>query len=172
MKLTSFEAIVRALNEANVRYLIAGGLAVNAHGYLRYTKDVDLVIELSENNALRAIKALKELEFKPAIPVPAEQFADAAIRAQWINEKNMTVMQLFSDRHRDTPIDIFVSEPFDFDEEYDHAYTDEVAPGLPVRFVRLDELIRMKASVGRPRDDDDVQHLRWLKGEASDQNER
>lgn len=124
MKLTSFEAIVRALNEANVRYLIAGGLAVNAHGYLRYTKDVDLVIELSEDNALRAIKALKALEFSPTIPVPAEQFANAAIRAQWVNEKNMKVMQLFSDQHRDTPIDIFVSEPFDFDEEYDQAYID------------------------------------------------
>jgi len=35
MKLTSFEAIVRALDEAGVRYLVAGGLAVNAHGYLR-----------------------------------------------------------------------------------------------------------------------------------------
>ncbi len=34
MKLASFEAIVRSLNAAGVRYLIAGGLAVNAHGYL------------------------------------------------------------------------------------------------------------------------------------------
>ena len=41
MKLTSFEAIVRALNAANVRYLVAGGLAVNAHGYARFTNDVD-----------------------------------------------------------------------------------------------------------------------------------
>jgi hypothetical protein len=35
VKLASFEAIVRALNEAGVRYLVAGGLAVNAHGCLR-----------------------------------------------------------------------------------------------------------------------------------------
>lgn len=38
MKLASFEAIVRALKDANVRYLVAGGLAVKAHGYLRITK--------------------------------------------------------------------------------------------------------------------------------------
>lgn len=46
MKLASFEAIVRALNDAGVRYLVAGGLAVNAHGYLRFTKDVDFVVQL------------------------------------------------------------------------------------------------------------------------------
>ena len=46
MKLTSFEAIVRALNDAGIRYLVAGGLAVNAHGYLRFTKDADFVIQL------------------------------------------------------------------------------------------------------------------------------
>lgn len=46
MKLTSCEAIFRALNEAGVRYLLVGGLAVNAHGYLRFTKDVDLTIDI------------------------------------------------------------------------------------------------------------------------------
>ena len=44
VKLASFEAIVRALEHAGVRYLVARGLAVNAHGYLRFTHDVDLVI--------------------------------------------------------------------------------------------------------------------------------
>jgi hypothetical protein len=41
MKLASVEALVAALEEAGVRYLVAGGLAVNAHGYLRFTHDVD-----------------------------------------------------------------------------------------------------------------------------------
>lgn len=44
MEVRSVEAIVRALNDASVQYLIVGGLAVNAHGYERFTKDVDLVI--------------------------------------------------------------------------------------------------------------------------------
>ncbi len=35
MKLTSFTVIVSALERAGVRYIVAGGLAVNAHGYLR-----------------------------------------------------------------------------------------------------------------------------------------
>lgn len=50
MRLASFEAIVRALNAAKVRYLVAGGMAVNAHGYLRFTQDVDLVVALDPKN--------------------------------------------------------------------------------------------------------------------------
>ncbi len=52
MRVASFESIVRALNEAGVRYLIAGGLAVNAHGYLRFTNDIDFVIQLIPDNII------------------------------------------------------------------------------------------------------------------------
>lgn len=41
LKLTSFEALVAALEKWGVRYLAAGGLTVNAHGFLRFTKDID-----------------------------------------------------------------------------------------------------------------------------------
>ena len=57
VKLASVESIVRALNDAGVRYLIAGGLAVNAHGYLRFTKDIDVVIQLIPDNVTRAFAA-------------------------------------------------------------------------------------------------------------------
>ncbi len=50
MNLSSFDALVTALAASGVRYLIAGGLAVNAHGYLRFTKDVDVVVRLVPDN--------------------------------------------------------------------------------------------------------------------------
>ena len=40
MTASSVATLVRALNDAGVRYLIAGGLAVAAHGHLRFTADV------------------------------------------------------------------------------------------------------------------------------------
>ena len=80
MKLASFEAIVRALNDGKVRYLIAGGLAVNAHGYLRFTKDVDFVLHLMPDNIQRAFAALGGLGYRPSVPITAEQFADAELR--------------------------------------------------------------------------------------------
>jgi len=50
MEVRSVEAIVRALNTAEVEYLIVGGLAVNVHGYERLTQDVDLVIGLCQSD--------------------------------------------------------------------------------------------------------------------------
>jgi hypothetical protein len=76
VKLASFESIVRALNEAGVRYLVAGGLAVNAHGFLRFTKDADFVIQLIPDNIKRTFAALGALGYKPSVPITAEQFSD------------------------------------------------------------------------------------------------
>ena len=61
MEVRSIEAIVRALNEAEVQYLIVGGLAVNAHGYVRLTRDIDIVLALESENALRGLRALTKL---------------------------------------------------------------------------------------------------------------
>lgn len=159
MKLTSFEAIVKALQDAEVRYLIAGGLAVNAYGYLRFTKDVDFIVQLLPDNIIRTFAALRTLGYKPLVPVTAEQFADVAQRESWINEKGMKVLQFWSDEHRETPVDIFVSEPFDFDKEYRQALLKPLG-SLSVRFVTIPTLIEMKQAAGRPEDRIDIEFLR------------
>ena len=61
MRKQSVEEIVRVLNAASVRYLIAGGLAVVAHGYLRFTADVELFLDLDEDNTRRALAVLAGL---------------------------------------------------------------------------------------------------------------
>lgn len=165
MKLASLEALARSLNEGNVRYLIAGGLAVNAHGYIRFTQDVDLVIALDTTNIARAFEMLAKLGYKPAVPITAGQFADSELRQQWIRDKGMRVLNFFSDRHRETNVDVFVALPFDFEREIAGAMQGELAPGLSVRFVSLSTLIAMKELANRPRDIDDVQHLRWIQEE-------
>lgn len=160
MKLASFEAIVRALNEAGVRYLVAGGLAVNAHGYLRFTKDADFVIRLIPDNVKRTFASLETLGYKPLAPVTAEQFADRATREGWMRDKNMQVLQLWSERHRETSIDIFVQEPFPFEEEYARALVKPLYGVIDVRFVSIHTLISMKEAAGRDQDRIDIEHLR------------
>jgi hypothetical protein len=162
MKVTSLEAILRALAETDARYLIVGGLAVAAHGYGRLTFDLDLVLQLRPDNVTRALAALGSLGYSPLTPVTAADFADPVIRETWIREKNAVVLQLHSDLHRETRIDLFVAEPFDFDEEYRHAKVGELLPGLPARFVRVQTLIRMKEESGREKDLEDVRQLRLL----------
>ncbi len=160
MKLASAEAIFQALNNAGVRYLVAGGLAVNAHGYLRFTKDVDFILQLVPDNIIKAFSALAALGYKPNVPVTAEQFADSAQRQRWIQEKGMQVLQLWSDAHKETPIDIFVDEPFSFDQEYSHSLVKPLYGNIEVRFVSIRTLIQMKENTGREQDRIDIEHLR------------
>jgi hypothetical protein len=167
MMLESFRDLAAALERAGVRYLVAGGLAVNAHGYVRYTKDVGLVIQLAAQNVERAFAALSSLGYRATVPIVAAQFADPAQRESWIREKGMKVLNFQSDQHRFAPVDVFVIEPFDFDREHDVALQGEIAPGLFVRFVSIPTLIAMKESAARPNDLVDVQHLRWILEEQS-----
>jgi predicted nucleotidyltransferase len=162
VKLASLEAIIAALNRNKVRYLIVGGLAVAAHGFGRVTFDVDLVVQLQPENVQQAMRALEALGYKPVAPVSASDFADPNIRAAWIREKNMVVFGLQSSQHRDTPVDVFVTEPFDFNREYEAALVGEIMPGVQARFVRQETLIRMKEAAGREKDREDVQQLRAL----------
>lgn len=74
----------------------------------------------------------------------------------------MQVLNFHSDRHRETPVDIFVTEPFDFEQEYGRALVEEVADDLTVRIVSLESLIRMKATAGRPQDLADIAELRSI----------
>lgn len=160
MRLNSFREIVAALDAAAVRYMVAGGLAVNAHGFLRFTKDVDIVIDLSSENIERTFLALDSLGYRPIVPISATQFADAGLRARWIEEKGMQVLQFWSDAHMETPIDIFVAEPFDFDLEYERALVKSLTDTLPVRFVSLRTIVQMKQAAGRPQDLADVDQLK------------
>lgn len=159
MEVRSVETIVRALNEAGVRYLIVGGLAVNAHGFARMTRDVDIVLSLVPENAANGLNALLAIGYQLAIPESPEAFADAAQRELWRKEKNMIVLKLWSDHHRRTPVDIFVYEPFSFDEEFARAMHHEIAPGLQAPIVSLPALLAMKRIAGRPSDLEDIREL-------------
>jgi predicted nucleotidyltransferase len=167
MKLASFEALVRSLDRADVRFIVVGGIAVIAHGYGRTTGDIDLVIQLRQDVIAAAFTALETLGYHPRVPISAAQFADANLRSQWIHEKGMKVLNFHSDMHRETPIDLFISEPFDFEEEYKRAFVQEFAPGLPVRILRLESLLRMKAEAGRGQDLADIDELNLLHGGKS-----
>ena len=167
MKKASFDAIVQALNEARVPFLVVGGIAVIHHGYGRVTQDVDIVIRLEEDIIGRALRALEPLGYQPVVPVTAREFSDPARRQQWEREKNMKVLRFWSDLHRETPLDIFVSEPFDFEHEYGSADIRETAPGLPVRIVALETLLAMKRLAARPQDLADIDEINLLHGKPS-----
>jgi hypothetical protein len=96
MKLKSTGAIFQALNETDIRYLVAGGLAVVAHGYVRFTADIDIILGMDEQNLMKAMKVFDSLGYKPRAPVELKDFINAEKRYEWITEKGLTVFSLWN----------------------------------------------------------------------------
>lgn len=152
------ELVVKALADADVRYLIVGGVAVVLHGHLRTTLDLDLVIQLEPENLERALKVFAVLGFEPRVPVPLTAFADARNRETWSREKNMTVFSLWHPGLAGFAVDLFLQEPFDFEAVYGRALSVRLA-GVSATVLSLEDLIAMKRSAARPQDLLDVDSL-------------
>ncbi|GMV42785.1 MAG: hypothetical protein AMXMBFR64_45010 [Myxococcales bacterium] len=137
------------------------------HGHPRFTADLDLVVALDEANILAALTALEGLGFSPRAPVPAQSFANAATREEWVRDTGLTVFSLWSPSFPGTEVDRFVTEPFDFDEAYAralHITLDEVA----VSVASVDDLITMKRRAGRPKGLADIAALDQIRRWGSD----
>jgi hypothetical protein len=157
----SIEEVLAALLEARVEFVVVGGVAVVLQGFPRLTVDLDLVVRLEPANVRRALAVLDRLGYRPSLPVAAEQFADPERRATWAREKQMRVFSLWSERLRDSPVDLFVEEPIPFAElaaEAARLPLDDLT--VPVASVR--HLIQMKTAAGRGLDREDVEALREL----------
>jgi hypothetical protein len=156
-----FEPVLEALNEAEVRYLVVGGVAVVLHGHLRTTGDLDLVIDMSPDNLARALDALERLGFRPRPPVPLRSFADPETRRSWIETKNLQVFSLWHEDLSGFEVDLFVEEPFDFDQAWKGRVEVELG-GTSAAVVGLDDLLTLKRASGRALDLEDVAVLESL----------
>lgn len=71
--------IFRTLNRQGVDFVVVGGYAVAAHGVIRATDDLDLVVDRGWENARRLGRALKDLDAQDATgahtPLTAEVLA-------------------------------------------------------------------------------------------------
>lgn len=123
--------------------------------------DLDLVVELKSENVRLALEALADLELQPIVPVPMTAFADPVTRESWIRDRNMVVFSLWHPSKPTLKIDIFVSEPFDFDVAYKRAVRVDLGRA-EATVVALDDLIALKREAGRPQDLADVESLTQL----------
>ncbi len=153
--------ILKALNDENIRYVIVGGVAVNLHGHVRFTKDLDLIFAFEKTNLTRAMQILAAINFSPLLPISILDFANPALRAQWINEKGLVVFQLIDRVQIDRQIDVFVDEPIPFEKMYQERENVALG-GTTAPIASIEHLIEMKTIAGRPQDLSDIQKLRFL----------
>lgn len=82
----------------------------------------------------------------------------------WIRDKGMRVLRFHSDLHPLTPVDLFATEPFPFEEAYSNATVRELSDAGSIRVVALHTLKQMKQEAGRPQDLADLDNLELRKG--------
>src|SRR4051794_2683540 len=125
--MVGFLPIIRAFNQAQVSYVIVGGVAVVLHGHGRLTMDIDFVIRLDDLNVNAAARALADLGFQPRVPVDPLGLANEQTRRQWIDEKNMRVFSFVSHVPPFLIVDLFVDYPLDFRLLMSHSVTTDLA---------------------------------------------
>jgi len=139
-----FKEFVASLNARQVKYLIVGGYAVALHGYPRYTKDLDVWIEASAENAARLILALNDFGFG-SLGLENKDFAEED-----------QVVQLGYPPNR---IDLITSASgVRFEECYEKRVT-VLIEGVEVEFLDVENLKKNKRASGRLQDLADVEKL-------------
>ena len=153
MREFDLRALLQALHEREVGFVVIGGVAVAAHGYVRGTEDLDLVPDPDPENLKRLAAALEHLE--TTLPTVGERPFDPAKDTGVIRRGgNVTAMTRFGgldvvQRARGVP-------------SYSQLERDAVASdllGVPVRICSLARLREMKEAQGRDQDRADLANL-------------
>ncbi len=139
-----FKEFIESLNANQVRYLVVGGYAVAIHGHPRYTKDIDIWLEVSPANAANMVRALDQFGFS-SLGLSEADFLAADQIVQLGNPPNR--------------IDLFTALPgVDFAECYPARVEIEI-DGVRIDFIDLENLRKNKKASGRHQDLADLENL-------------
>jgi hypothetical protein len=139
-----FKEFIESLNDNHVRYLVIGGYAVALHGYPRYTKDIDIWVDMSPSNAANMVRALEHFGFGSLGLQPADFLVPDQI------------IQLGYPPNR---IDLITTPPgVDFESSYP-SRVEVMIDDVAVNFIDLDNLKKNKKAAGRLQDLADLENL-------------
>jgi len=139
--------VARLLNNEEVRYVLVGGYALAAHGYVRMTEDVDIAVAPTSDNAARWVMALSQLPDGAAKELAGEQdpFEGDHLHAIRLNDE--------------FTLDLLPSvSGISFDELERHAVVLEI-DGERIPVLNLQGLLLTKQGI-RPKDQADANLLR------------
>jgi len=135
---------VELLNELDVHFVVVGAFAVAYHGYARYTADIDLFVENSEENAERLLKAIHQFGFGGVGLTKEDFLQDDRVIQLGVAPNRLDLMTHISG--------------VTFTDAWDSREFGDIG-GLRVPFISRDLLKRNKAATGRTRDLADLEQL-------------
>lgn len=154
--------VMDALYREQVQYLIVGGLSVNLHGVPRLTQDIDVILSMSPENVLKAVRLLKNLGFLPRLPVDPEDLADARKVKDWIENKNLKAFSFYQPDRPFEVVDIVLVYPLNFEEAYTRRVVRKLKD-IEIPIACIDDVVAMKEFSGRDQDLSDVAMLKKVR---------
>lgn len=158
MERSPYLDLLASLHDAEVRYAIAGGVAVVLHGVPRMTFDIDLVIDLADDNVRNAVDVLRREGYRPRLPIALDDLADASKRREWTEERNLIAFSLVHPSRAMEEVDILLVLPLSW-EEISTTTVTRTLEGVPVVVVSRRVLRTMKLATGRAKDIADAELL-------------
>jgi predicted nucleotidyltransferase len=138
--------LLLAFNRHHVRYVVIGGYAVFVHAQPRMTKDLDVFIESTPENALATYRALAEFG-APLADFTVEDFHTPTLCARFGNPPYcFDILQQIAG--------------LDFATVYRNSEKLLIDGDIPARYISAEDLITNKLASGRPQDLADVAAVR------------
>ena len=124
--------------------MVIGGYAVAYHGYVRYTGDLDIFVELSIDNATKLVSALREFGFDLPRLKPALFLKRGRIIRLGYEPMRLKILNEI--------------DGVSFEECFRHRRRSAVG-GLGINFINLPQLLKNKRASGRQKDLADIEAL-------------
>ena len=135
--------VCELLNRHDATYIVIGGVAVALHGYVRATKDIDILIPRDIENTKRVLEALGELPWGIAKEMNPEH----------VDRNPITIVG------DDPRVDILkAAQGLNYEAARKSKLTTTIA-GTTVPYVGFDDLIRSKTGTNRNDDEKDIREL-------------
>ena len=154
--------LLQSLSEGQVQYVLVGGMAVQLHGYMRSTFDIDLVLAMNDENLVRFINIAKRFGLTPSIPVPIDSLRNAAQIEQWHREKGRLAFALREPQVGGGIVDVLVRPEVPFEQLMENAVIGKLF-SQQVWIASIDDLLTMKRVANRPKDRLDIEALQKIK---------
>lgn len=148
-----------ALVDANVRFVVCGGVACILQGVARATHDLDVRMALEDDDLQRLVGVARALGLRPRIPEPLEALLDSERRRVWAEEKHAVVYTLLAPSGA-FAVDVFLRYPIPFADLAARADVFDI-DGRRVLVSSKEHLVEAKRAVRPPRKTDlrDIEDL-------------
>ena len=156
-----YEEILAALVDADVDFIVGGGVACVLHGVERVTMDVDVAVATDPTNFAKFLSVMEKLGLKPRVPVDPRSLLDQSVLDHIIHEKQALVFSFLDPDVPTRQVDMFLRSDLNHQAMTQHVETVEFR-GKSLKLVSKQKLLEIKLAIDPPRvkDQIDIEFLR------------